>query len=258
MKLYMAYMRVYFYSVMQHKMSLTLTIIGQFLTSFFAFLGLTFLFGRFNQVLDFTYGEVLLCFATVLMAYSLAEFFARGFDTFDNMLANGQFDRIMVRPRNEIFQILSSTFELSRVGRFAQAVIIYLYAIPNSGVVWGMDKIAVQLLMIVCGTLFFATLFLLYAAICFFTTQGLEVFNILTDGSREFGRYPLSIYGKRILTFFTYIIPLACIQYFPLLYLTDKSTSVHHALSPLYATLLIVPVLWLWRLGIRHYKSTGS
>jgi ABC-type uncharacterized transport system permease subunit len=41
------------------------------------------------------------------MAFSIAECFARGFDHFPSMISNGEFDRVMVRPRNEIFQILA-------------------------------------------------------------------------------------------------------------------------------------------------------
>ena len=121
------------------------------------------MFTRFRQVDGYTFQEVLLCFAVVLMAFSIAECFARGFDTFASMIGNGEFDRIMVRPRNEILQVLSSRIELSRVGRFAQAVIIFVYAIPESGVVWTGDKILTLILMILSGTVIFSCLFVVYA-----------------------------------------------------------------------------------------------
>ena len=49
--------------------------------------------------------------------------------------------------------------------------------------------------------------------------------NVLTDGGREFGTYPYSIYGDGILKFLTYVIPLALFQYYPLLYLLDKKRT---------------------------------
>ena len=51
------------------------------------------------------------------------------------------------------------------------------------------------------------------AGISFFTIEGLEFMNIFTDGSREFGKYPLSVYGKGVLKFMTYVIPFALVQY---------------------------------------------
>lgn len=34
------------------------------------------------------------------------------------------------------------------------------------------------------------------AAFAFYTLDGLEFMNILTDGAREYGKYPIGIYGK--------------------------------------------------------------
>ncbi|MFZ2538923.1 MAG: ABC-2 family transporter protein [Oscillospiraceae bacterium] len=258
MRLYFKYFTIHLKSQMQYKTSFCLTVIGQFLTSFSAFLGIYFMFERFSQVDGFEFSEVLLCFAVVLMAFSLAECFARGFDTFSSMIGNGEFDRIMVRPRNEIFQILASKMELSRIGRLIQAIIIFAYAIPTSGVDWTATKIITVLLMIISGIVIFSGLFIIYAALCFFTTEGLEFMNIFTDGGREFGRYPLSIYGSGVLKFFTYVVPLALFQYYPFLYLIGRSDNVLYMLFPLVGILFIIPCYAIWRIGLRHYKSTGS
>jgi ABC-2 type transport system permease protein len=82
--------------------------------------------------------------------------------------------------------------------------------------------------------------------------------NIFTDGGREFGRYPLSIYGDKVLRFFTYIVPLACVQYYPLLYLLGKTENSWYQFLPLAGFVFLVPCYAFWRFGVRHYKSTGS
>lgn len=243
---------------MQYKTSFFLTIFGQFLVSFSAFLGIYFMFDRFNEVDGFTYQEVLLCFALSLMAFSLSETFARGFDTFPSMIANGEFDRIMVRPKNEIFQILASKIEFTRAGRFVQSVIIFAYAIPTSGVEWTYDKVLTLILMTVCGTAVFSGLFVIYASICFFTLEGLEFMNIFTDGGREFGKYPFSIYGNGVLKFLTFVIPLALFQYYPFLYLIGRTENVFYAFLPLFSLLFLIPCFIMWKIGLRKYSSTGS
>ena len=82
--------------------------------------------------------------------------------------------------------------------------------------------------------------------------------NIFTDGGREFGRYPFSVYGRDALRVLTYAVPLALVQYYPLLYLLGKEAGVLYMLSPLLALLFTVPAYLLWRFGLRRYKSTGS
>ncbi|MCL2558561.1 MAG: ABC-2 family transporter protein, partial [Treponema sp.] len=185
-------------SQMQYKTSFFFTTLGQFLVSFATFLSISFLFARFDSVGGFAYEEVLICFAAIITAFSLAELFGRGFDRFPALIGNGGFDRILVRPRGAVFQVLASQIDFSRMGRFVQAILIFAYALPRGGIAWTPDKITVLVLMIVCGALLFFGLFVVYASISFFTLEGLEFMNILTNGAREHGRLPFSVYGDEV------------------------------------------------------------
>lgn len=258
MRLYLKYVSIHLKSQMQYKMSFLLTMIGQFITAFSALLTAYFMMQRFGSIKGYSLSEVLLCFAIVLMAFSLSECFARGFDMFPNMLGNGEFDRILVRPKGIILQVLGSKVEFTKLGRLIQAVLVFAYAIPASPVVWTADKILTLVLMILGGTAVFSGLFVIYATLCFFTTQGLEVMNIFTDGGKEFGKYPFEVYGQGILKFFSYVIPMAWFQQYPLMYLLGNSSNKWLMVSPLICFLFLIPCYVLWRIGLRHYKSTGS
>ncbi len=258
MRLYLKYASIILRGQMQYKVSFVLTAIGQFLVSFTGFLGVYYMFNRFNSVDGFTFSQVLLCFGVLLASFSLAECFVRGFDTFRGIISNGEFDRIMVRPRNEILQVLSARIDFSRIGRFLVSVGLLVYAIANSGVTWAPDRILTLIFMVIGGFFVYAGLFVVYASICFFTIEGLEFMNIFTDGTREFGKYPLSIYGEGVLKFLTYVIPIALFQYYPFLYLIGQSQNKLYIFLPLIAALYIFPCLLFWKFGVKHYKSTGS
>lgn len=258
MKLYFKYAAMILKSQMQYKTSFMLTTIGQFLVSFTTFLGIYFMFSRFNYVEGFTFSEVLLCFSIVLMAFSITECFVRGFDIFPKLIRSGSFDRIMVRPRNEVFQVLTSHIEFTRIGRLIQAIFMLAYAIPSSTIVWSWDKIVTITVMLIGGIVTFSALFVLYAGISFFTIEGLEFMNIFTDGGKEFGKYPFVIYGEGVLKFFTYIIPLALFQYYPFLYLVGRSNNKGLIFLPFVGFAFMIPCYAFFRLGVRKYKSTGS
>jgi len=258
MKMYFRYFSIHLRSQMQYKSSFLMLLSGQFLGAFASFLTVWFLMDRFSVVDGFSASQVLLCFAVITMAFSLAECFFRGFDTFANMIGNGEFDRMLVRPRGLVFQVIGSRIEFSRLGKLLQAVLVLTYAIPNCGVLWTADKIITLILMIFCGALVFSGLFVVYASFCFFTTQGLEFMNIFTDGGKQFGQYPFSIYGEGILKFFTYVIPLAVFQYYPLLYLVGMTDNRWYMLFPLLSLLFLIPCFLFWRFGLSRYKSTGS
>lgn len=257
-KLYGRFLSIHLRSAMQYKASFIMTFLGQFLGSFSAFLGISFMFMRFDSVEGYTYSETLLCFSTILMAFAIAECFARGLDRFPSIISNGEFDRMLVRPRGEIFQVLTSKIEFSRVGRLLQASLVLAYAIPTCGVEFTLMKVLCLVLMILCGAVLFSGVFVVFAFFCFFTTEGLEFMNIFTDGMREYGKYPLAVYGRDILTFYTYVIPFALVQYYPFLYLIGRVDSPLYLLLPPLSALFLVPALILWRIGVRHYRSTGS
>jgi len=245
-------------SHMQYKTSLFFSSLGQFLMAFSTFLGIHFLFDRFDSVGGFGYEEVLICFAIILVAYTLGEVIGRGFDRFPQMLGNGGFDRVLVRPRSVIFQVLASQINTARAAILVQAVAMLIYAVPRSGINWTPDKVLTMCLMIACGAVLFFSFFLLYGAVAFFTVEGLEFMNILTSGAREHGRLPYGIYGDGVLRFLTYVIPLALVQYYPLLYLTGREESIFYALTPVLSLLFLLPCYAFFRFGMSRYKSTGS
>lgn len=258
MKLYRKYFAIHLKSAMQYKVSFFLALLGQALVTINMFLGIFFLFQRFHVIEGFTYSQVLLCYTVVLLQFYIAEFFARGFDRFATMLGDGQFDRILVRPRNTVFQVLASRIEFTRLGRVLQVVVLMPYAIATCGVEWIFPKAMTLVFMVLGGALLFSAIFVLCAALSFFTTEGLEVINVFTDGGKEHGKYPWSVYGKRVLQFTTFIVPYALTQYYPLLYLLGRETNPLYVILPLCAAWFLLPCFLVWRLGLRHYKSTGS
>jgi ABC-2 type transport system permease protein len=258
MKLYLNLIALNLKSQMQYKISFFLTTLGQFITAFTAFFGLYFIFSRVSTVDNFTYQQVLLCFAVVMMAFSLGEMFGGGLAVFPGMLGNGEFDRALVRPRNIILQVLMPNMDFTRLGLLVQAVLVLCYAIPISGIAWTWEKILTFCLMILCGGALFFGLFLINAACSFFTIEGLEFMNIFTYGARQFGRYPFSVYGNGVLKFLTFVIPLALFQYYPLLYLLDRERNTLFMFLPMIALLFLIPCYAFFRFGLSRYKSTGS
>ncbi|MGN0478686.1 MAG: ABC transporter permease [Hominenteromicrobium sp.] len=258
MRLYLKYFFIQLKSAMQYKASFLLTTLSTAMLTLTVFFGIRFMFARFHTVEGFTYSDVLLCYAVVLLSFTLAECVARGFDTFGSIIGNGEFDRVLVRPRNEILQVLGSRIEFTRIGRVIIAVCMLAYAVQNCAIDWNAARVMTLILMILGGAAVFSGVFLLYAALCFFTLEGLEFVNVLTDGMKEHGRYPLSIYGKRVLQFCTFVVPYALVQYYPLMYVLGRGGGPLTMLLPVLASLFLIPCWLFWRFGVRRYKSTGS
>lgn len=108
-KLYFKFLAVHLKSAMAYKSSFFLSCLGSMLSTVNVFLGVVFLLDRFGAVGGYTLPQLSLCYAVILLATSLAECFARGFDSFAQVLAQAQFDRVLVRPRSLVFRCCART-----------------------------------------------------------------------------------------------------------------------------------------------------
>ncbi|MCM1188974.1 MAG: ABC-2 family transporter protein [bacterium] len=257
-RLYLHYLSVIAKSAMQYKASFWMMAVGHFFVSFNVLAAVYFLFQRFSNVGGYVYSEVLLCFAVTLMEFSIAEIWARGFDTFPSMIRQGTFDRVLLRPRNEILQVLGSKFELVRIGRVLTAAAVFGYGVFQAGLRWTAGKVFALIFMLAGGVALFSALFLIYAALSFFTLEGLEFMNVFTNGAMEYGKYPFGVYGRKMLWITTFVIPYALVQHYPLQYLLDREDNPVLIFLPLAAMLFLVPAFCLWHFGVRKYKSSGS
>lgn len=256
-KLYFKFLAVHIKSAMTYKASFFLTCLGQMLITANVYLGVVFLMDRFGTVGGYALTELTLCFGCILLASSLAECFGRGFDVFNRILSQAQFDRLLVRPRGLIFQVLCQDMKPSVAARVLQGALMLAYGIQAGQIQWTVGKALTVAAMVLCGAAVFFGVYLLYAALCFFTLEGLEVMNIFTNGVQEYGKYPFDVYGKGVLWLLTLLVPMALVQYWPLQYLLGRGPG-WYGLLPLVSLLFLLPCAAAWRFGVAHYRSTGS
>ncbi len=253
MRLYLKFFLTHLNVQLQNRVSFALMCTGQALLAFSNLFVVLVLVSPLRLIDGFRLEEILLAGSIVLMSFSLAECFARGFDRFALLLGNGQFDRMLLQPRNIVFQVFASTMDFTRLARVGVAAAILTVSLLNVYV----TNILLLAAMVVAGTTVFICLFIIYGSLCFFTTESLEFMNILTDGAREFGVVPFSFYGKSILRFLTFVIPMAGFQYYPLLALLGKAPLLSASML-LTCFIFIIPTGLLWHAGRVHYRSTGS
>ena len=257
MRLYFKFFSIHFRSAMTYRSSFFLSCLGHLLITTNVFLSVVFLLDRFGSVGCYTLPQLSLCYAVILAGTSLAECFARGIDAFGRILSEARFDRIMLRPRPLLFQVLCQDMKPTMFARVLQAAVMLVWAIGSGAVVWTPVKAIVLALMILCGAGVFFGVYLVNACVTFFTLEHIEALNIFMDGPREYGKYPFGIYGKPVLIILTFLVPLALVQHWPLQYLFDRGPA-WYGLLPIVSLVFLIPCGLLWRLGVRHYRSTGS
>ncbi|WEG12184.1 ABC-2 family transporter protein [Pullulanibacillus sp. KACC 23026] len=254
------YMAILLKGQLQYRASFLLLALGQFLTPFSLLAGVYILFAKFGEIKGYSFYEVGLCFAIIQMSFAISECLARGFDSFSSLVVSGDFDRLLVRPRNTILQVIGTKFEFTRIGRFLQSIVVLIWVLGHLSIHWDLIKAVTVVLMVLSGVFIFTGIFILAATMCFWTIESIELANIFTDGGRELAQYPINIYKKWVTRFFTFVIPFGCANYLPLLFLLGKTKGPEllYACIPLAGILFIFPCLLVWQIGVRYYRSTGS
>src|SRR6185295_7162103 len=128
---------------------------------------------------------------------------------------------------------------------------------------WSAANLALMVWAVVGGIAFFTGLFVLQAVFCFWTVDGLEVANMLTHGGVTAGQYPLSIYAGWFRHLMTFVVPLACIAYFPVLAVLGRTDPMGAPdwflpFAPLAGFAFLAASFLAWRYGVSRYTSTGS
>ena len=245
-------------SQIEYKASFIMNSISQFFVFFTYYFIIIALFDKFNNIKGFNVYEVLLCFSIIHFGFAITETFFRGVDKFEDLIIDGSLDRFLVRPQGVLFQVLCSKIDFIKIFRVLQSLIVMTIALIKLDIVWNISKVIVLILMMIASVLIFFGLFVLTASYCFITIQGLEVKSLFTDGGKFLAQYPISIYRKGIVYFFTFIIPYGFINYYPLLYFIDKTDNILYMFSPLLVGLFLIPCLLSFKIGLKHYNSAGS
>ena len=257
MKLYIESLKMHFKSILEYKASFIISFISQFLIFFSYYFIILALFNKFDNIKGFSVYEVLLTFSIIQFGYSFNEVFARGVDRFDDLIVDGSFDRLLLRPRSIILQVLCSQVELVKLSRLLQAAIIFFIAISYLDIEFSVLKVICLILMIISSIAIFFSVFLTMASYCFFTIQALEVRNLFTDGGKHMAQYPIGVFNKGFIIFFTIIIPYAFVNYYPLLYVLGKSNNIFYMLSPLIVFIYLIPCFIIFNIGSKRYQSVG-
>jgi ABC-2 type transport system permease protein len=248
---------------LQYRASFALQVAGAFALTFVDFLAILLLFHRFPALAGWSLGEIAFLYGVGGISFALADMVIGGFDRLSLSIQTGEFDRVLTRPVGSFLQTLAADIQLRRLGRTAQAAAALGLALTLVEIDWSPLKLLVLAGAILSGIVIFASIFVIGAALTFWTVQTSEVTNVFTYGGSELVSYPLPIYADWLRRFFTFIVPLGFITYLPALYILGKPDPLGLPGALRFLSLPVAGLFFLaaraaWAAGVRHYQGTGS
>jgi ABC-2 type transport system permease protein len=261
--LYLRYVGVSVRGQMQYPGSFALLNISQLIGAATEILGIWALFGVFGRIQGWTLAQVAVFYGVVNASFAIADPATRGFEVFGpEFVRTGAFDRLLLRPRATSLQVLGHELRL-RVGRLAQAAIVFFIGAAAARLAWTPAHVLLLAWTLAGGVALFAGIVILQGTLSFWTVDALEIANILTYGGVQAGQYPLSIYAAWFRNLLTFVVPIGCVAYFPVVALLGLADPLGAPpwllpLTPAVGFLFLAAALKVWGLGVAKYASTGS
>ena len=247
----------------QYRTPFVLYTITQGLITFIDFLEIAIIFGQVDALAGWSIAEVTFLYGTSSVSFYLGDAFISQCERAAQRAKTGTFDLLLIRPLGPLFQLCADDFAFRRLGKLVQGSAVLVGGIAALNLDWTIDKVGMFALMLAAGTVIFSAIWVATSAFAMWIIDATEIMNSFTYGSAFATEFPLPVLTKMLRRFFTFVVPAAFVNYFPALYVLDKSDpfgapSWFRFASPLVAVILVVVARAAWHAAIRHYRSTGS
>ena len=209
--------------------------------------------------------EICLLFSMCAVIEAIGQAFFDNVWSIDKMIRWGGMDVFLIRPASTFVQMLGQVVHFQAVLSMVVYVGILVWSIHGIGLSMGVREIVLLIEYVICGTIINSGIYTIFNCLNFWIVQGDDI-AVLVQTCREFVKYPLQVFPAAILQvfpaaiqgFFTYILPLGFVAYYPVLGLLGRTDMPVMILLPCVAALVAGIASVIWRLGLKGYNSTGT
>lgn len=247
----------------QYRTSFIVDLVSQAAFSLADFVGVLVMFSMATALGGFTLSQTLLVTGLSAVGFAVADLAVGNVERLKTYVRTGLLDAMLIRPRRVLPQLLVVDFQVRRLGRILVSLVVLGIAVGVNDIDWTWWRVGFVAVVPLTGAVFFSAVFVLTASVAFWWVDSGEFANSFTYGGKEFVSYPVSVYEGFFRNLFAFGLGFGFVAYYPALLLLDEPDPLGLpgwtglGVFPVTAVAVTVAAL-VWRLGIRHYKGTGS
>ena len=250
-------------SELQYRSSFAAFTLAQAAITFLDCAVILIFFSNVPVIGGWTRGEVLYLYAVATLSLGFADFVMGSIEYLPQHVRTGTLDRLLVRPAGVLAQLLAQEFALRRIGRIVQASVVLTVVIITTDVDWTAGGAVVAFAGAIGAMLTFCAIFLATSSLSFWSPNTQEFANAFTYGGATIAEFPTHVFPSWLRVFFIGVVPTGAIVYLPTMYALGAANPLDvptwlQVTSPLVCVPAAVVGGFVWRLGVRHYESTGS
>lgn len=256
-KLWLRYMRIGLLCTTQYPADTFIMFISMVVREACGFIGILALAGVAGGLGTWNVYEICLLFSMCAVIEAIGQTFFDNVWSIDRMIQRGEMDVFLLRPASPFVQMLGQVMHFQGPLSMIVYVSIFVWSVHGIGLHIGGREIILLVEYVVCGTVINSGIYTIFNSLNFWIVQGEDI-AVLVQTCREFVKYPLQLFPGMIRGFFTYILPLGFVAYYPVLGLLGRTELPVMILLPCVAAAVGGIASVIWRLGMKGYNSTGT
>lgn len=219
---------------------------------------------KFDKINGWNVNEMLFLYSILFLTYAFVVSLFADLRQFSDTIREGRFDRLLVRPRSLLLQLILNNADLiASVGHGTLGILLFAISAGKVGIHWNFATILYYIAAIVSGVLIQGGIFIIFSSLCFYFVETNSIQSIFYWNMRKFAGYPISIYHKVIQVILIYIVPFAFVNYFPAQYLLRKADmadyhEIYIYIAPFVGVVVYAIAYLFWRVSVKRYCSTGN
>ncbi len=234
------------------KVGFVVFLLGKVLRFSFFILFLVFVFKKSGGLGSYSSGQAIFFFHFIS---SLSQMLFRGIYTFRQQVVSGSFDLILSKPFSPLFRVVFGSFDFIDLATIPPLVFALFYSgrflNPSFLNILGFAALLLNSLFISFS------LSVLIVSLSLITLDIDHMVMIYRD-IETMARFPVDIYGRRIETILTYIIPLGIMITFPAKAFMGILSFDFVLISFLFGGLFLWLSLRFWNFALKKYASASS
>jgi ABC-2 type transport system permease protein len=259
---YLALLRAHVRSQAAYRASFAIDLAANVWSTAADVLAVLVLFGVTTTIGGFTRPEALVVVGLSACAFACADL-AVGNVELRRYVRTGLLDAVLVRPLRPLPQLVLMDLPMRKLSRVGFAVAVLVAALWTGPVEWSPARVALAVLAPAAGAVYFAAIFVAASTVAFWWIESGEIASSVTYGGRDLTIYPMTVYDGLFRRFFGFGLGFAFVAYYPALALLDRPDPLGLPgwvgwVSPVVALPAAGAAALVWRIGVRHYRSTGS
>ncbi len=262
LEVYRQYWRINFLTTLEYRANFLLWLGFTFVYHGSAIAALWIMLTNFPSMNGWDFRNMAFLYALWMSAHAINSTFFSTIGDIPEWIRDGEFDRLLVRPLDELFQVIATPGQIFP-DELLLALTFLVVATAANHIAVSFAFVGLLALVIIGGALIDLGIGLLISTAAFWFVQVDALRWIVLQLEQEFTRYPLSIYSRGVRLLLAFVIPFGFMNYFPASYFLQKADNglglplAVGILTPAIGIAFVAVAYVVWRFGLLRYQGVG-